>query len=205
MLPRHLNHVRKVLPQLTEENETRLSGFAKRLFTTLYEELCALDQRILVIEAEVSQAFQQNALCQRIAEVEGIGPVTATAVVAAVSNGNTFHNRRQFAAWLGLVPRHNSSEKQRLSGITKRGDCYLRTLLVHGSQSVVFRASKKEDARSKWIAEKQKKLGMAKACVAVANKNGRTYGRFWLTMSLTAAPLERKKSSLRLHEFRVMA
>jgi transposase len=174
VLPLHLSHVRKMLPQLTDENETRLSGFAKRLFTTLYEELCALDQRILVIEAELNQAFQQNALCQRIAEVEGIGPVTATAVVAAISNGNTFHNGRQFAAWLGLVPRqHSSGDKQRLSGITKRGDCYLRTLMVHGSRSVVFRASKKDDARSKWIAEKQKKLGTAKACVAVANKNAR--------------------------------
>jgi len=98
VLPQHLSQVRKALPQLTEENETRLSGFAKRLFTTLYEELCALDQRILVIEAEVNQAFQQNALCRRIAEVEGIGPVTATAVVAAISNGDTFHNGRQFAA-----------------------------------------------------------------------------------------------------------
>jgi transposase len=174
VLPQHLSHVRKALPQLTEQSETRLSGFAKRLFTTLYEELCALDQRILAIEAELNQAFQQNALCQRISAVEGIGPVTATAVVAAISNGSTFHNGRQFAAWLGLVPRqHSSGEKQRLSGITKRGDCYLRTLLVHGSRSVVFRASSKTDARSKWIAEKQRKLGTAKACVAVANKNAR--------------------------------
>ncbi len=100
--------------------------------------------------------------------------VTATAVIAAISNGNTFQNGRQFAAWLGLVPRQNSSGKNNGSrGITKRGDCYLRTLLVHGSRSVVFRASKKEDVRSKWIAEKQKKLGTAKACVAVANKNAR--------------------------------
>jgi len=65
---------------------------------------------------------------------------------------------------------NSSGEKQRLAGITKRGDCYLRTLLVHGSRSVVFRAAKKDDARSKWIAEKQKKLGTAKTCVAVANK-----------------------------------
>lgn len=174
VLPQHLTYVRKALPQLTEDSETRLSGFAKRLFTALYEELCALDQRIVAIEAELKEAFQQNALCQRISAVEGIGPVTATAVVAAISNGSTFSNGRQFAAWLGLVPRqHSSGEKQRLSGITKRGDCYLRTLLVHGSRSVVFRSSKKTDARSRWIAEKQRKLGTAKACVALANKNAR--------------------------------
>jgi transposase len=174
VLPQHLTQVRSALPQLIDESETRLSDFAKRLFSSLYEELRALDQRILAMEMEIDQAFRQNALCQRIAEVEGIGPVTATAVVAAISNGNTFHKGRQFAAWLGLVPRQNSSgEKQRLAGITKRGDCYLRTLLVHGSRSVVFRAAKKDDARSKWIAEKQKKLGTAKACVALANKNAR--------------------------------
>jgi transposase len=174
VLPQHLTQVRSALPQLIDESETRLSDFAKRLFSSLYEELRALDQRILAMETEIDQAFRQNALCQRIAEVEGIGPVTATAIVAAISNGNTFHSGRQFAAWLGLVPRQNSSgEKQRLAGITKRGDCYLRTLLVHGSRSVVFRAAKKDDARSKWIAEKQKKLGTAKACVAVANKNAR--------------------------------
>ena len=156
VLPQHLTHVRRELPQLVEDKDTRLSDFAKRLFRSLYEELQALDQRILTMESEINQAFQQNVLCQRIGEVEGIGPVTATAVIAAISNGNTFQNGRQFTAWLGLVPRQNSSgEKQRLSGITKRGDCYLRTLLVHGSRSVVFRASKKEDARSKWIAEKQ--------------------------------------------------
>jgi transposase len=174
VLPQHLAQVRRTLPSLIDEKEKRLSDFAKRLFSTLYDELQALDQRILAMEAEVNQAFLQNALCQRIAEIEGIGPVTATAVVAAISNGSTFQNGRQFAAWLGLVPRQNSSgDKQRLSGITKRGDCYLRTLLVHGSRSVVFRASKKDDARSKWIAEKQKRLGTAKACVAVANKNAR--------------------------------
>jgi transposase len=87
ILPQHLIQVRRALPQLIEEKETRLSDFAKRLFSNLYEELQALDQRILAMEAEINQAFQQNALCQRIAEVEGIGPVTATAVVAAISNG----------------------------------------------------------------------------------------------------------------------
>jgi transposase len=174
VLPQHLNQVRKALPQLIEEDETRLSGFTKRLFAELYKELHALDQRILALEAELNQVFQQNPLCQRIAAVEGIGPVTATAVVAAIANGSTFHNGRQFAAWLGLVPRqHSSGDKQRLSGITKRGDAYLRTLLIHGSRSVVFRAAKKPDARSKWIADKQRRLGTAKACVAVANKNAR--------------------------------
>lgn len=174
VLPQHLGHLKRALPQLIEDNEERLSGFSKRLFSELREELESLEKRILLMEEAVSHAFRQNPLCQRIAEIEGVGPVTATAVVAAISNGSTFQNGRQFAAWLGLVPRQNSSgEKQRLSGITKRGDPYLRTLLVHGARSVVFRAAKKEDSRSQWIADKQRKLGTAKACVAVANKNAR--------------------------------
>src|SRR5215467_8433139 len=112
--------------------------------------------------------------CQRIAAIEGVGPLTATAIVAAVADASVFRNGRQLAAWLGLVPRqHSSGDKQRLLGITKRGDPYLRTLLIHGARSVVYRASRKTDRRSLWIADKQRRLGTSKACVAVANKNAR--------------------------------
>lgn len=173
-LPLHLSHLRKALPQLIDEEEIRLSASVKRLFASLYDELVALDKRIAAIDLSIHAAFQQNMLCQRISEVEGVGPVTATAVVAAIANGSSFKNGRQFAAWLGLVPRqHSSGEKQRLMGITKKGDPYLRTLLIHGARSVVFRSPGKRDARSQWIAEKQRKLGTTKACVAVANKNAR--------------------------------
>ena len=173
-IPEHLSQVRKALPQLTDETEQRLSATAKSLFRGLYAELCALEERIEDMEIRVNQAFRDDALCRRIGEVEGIGPVTATAVVAAISNGSTFDNGRQFAAWLGLVPRqHSSGDKQRLLGITKRGDPYLRTLLIHGARSVVFRCAGKTDPRSQWISEKTKKLGVTKACVAVANKNAR--------------------------------
>jgi transposase len=140
----------------------------------LYEELCALEQRIEKMEEQVHQIHRNNPLCQRIAAVEGIGPITATAVVAAIADGRSFHNGRQFAAWVGLVPRqHSSGDKQRHFGITKRGDPYLRMLLVHGARSVVYRSPTKQDSRSRWIAEKQRTLGMAKTCVAVANKNAR--------------------------------
>jgi len=171
-IPKHLSQVRKALPQLTDETEERLR--VKSVFRTLYEELCSLEDRIADMEARVKQAFHNDALCQGIGEVEGIGPVTATAVVAAISNGSTFDNGRQLAAWLGLVPRqHSSGEKQKLLGITKRGDPYLRTLLIHGARSVVFRCGSKTDARSQWISDKTKKLGVMKACVAVPNKNAR--------------------------------
>ena len=85
-----------------------------------------------------------------------------------------FHERAELSAWLGLVPRqHSSGDKQRLAGISKRGDPYLRTLLIHGARAVVYRAKGETDDRSRWIADKQAKLGTPKACVAVANKNAR--------------------------------
>jgi transposase len=173
-LSQHISQVRKALVQVTEEAEQRLSPSAKSLFALLYDELCGLELRVDELEARVAQAFRRDPLCQRIGEVEGVGPVTATAVVAAIANGSTFDSGRQFAAWLGLVPRqHSSGDKQRLLGITKRGDPYLRTLLIHGARSIVFRSANKTDARSCWISEKTKKLGVTKACVAVANKNAR--------------------------------
>jgi transposase len=175
VLPQLLAHVRHALPCLTEEQEPRLTGFAKELFADLYDELCALDKRIAGLDQKLDRVYRQNPLCQKISAIEGVGPVLATAVVSAVGNGRMFRNGRQFAAWLGLVPRqHSSGDKQRLSGITKRGDSYLRTLLVLGSQSVLYRAANKQDSRSKWMIDKQRKLGTAKACVAVANKKART-------------------------------
>jgi len=173
-LPLHLSQVRKALPELIEEDNVLLSGFGRRLFASLYEELCALEQRIEAMEEQIHQIYRSTEMCQKIGAVEGVGPVIATAVVAAIADGRAFHNGRQFAAWLGLVPRqHSSGDKQRLLGITKRGDPYLRMLLIHGARSVVYRAPNKSDSRNQWIAEKQRKIGTAKTCVAVANKNAR--------------------------------
>lgn len=156
VLPLHLSQVRVALPRLIEDDNPLLSGFGRQLLAALYEELCALQQRIDKMEERVQQIHRSNPLCQKIAAVDGIGPVTATAVVAAIADGRSFHNGRQFAAWIGLVPRqHCSGDKQRHFGITKRGDPYLRTLLVHGARSVVYRAPTKQDSRSQWIAEKQ--------------------------------------------------
>ena len=174
VLPLHLSQVRQQLPGLFSEDHPLLTSFSRELFASLYEELCAIDQRIQAMEERIQRVFKDNEACQKIAAVEGIGPLTATAIVAAVADGKVFRNGRQFAAWLGLVPRqHSSGDKQRLLGITKRGDPYLRMLLVHGARSVVYRSAGKADRRNLWIAEKQRKLGTTKACVALANKNAR--------------------------------
>lgn len=170
----HISRVKTTLAEVADPADGRLSGETRSLFASLHDEVRDLEMRIEDMDARVAAAFRRDPLCQRIAEVEGVGPVTATAVVAAISNGQTFENGRQFSAWLGLVPRqHSSGEKQRLFGITKRGDPYLRTLLIHGARSAIFRAGAKTDQRSRWISEKAKHLGTTKACVAVANKNAR--------------------------------
>lgn len=174
VLRQHPGQVRSGLPTVLEDAENQLTGFSRDLFRKLYEELVQLDEKIADADSRIQIAFQSNADCRRIAAVEGVGPLIATAVVAAISNGHAFDNARQFSAWLGLVPRQNSSGgKSRLQGITKRGDPYLRTLLIHGARSVVFRAKAKSDKRSFWIMDKQQRLGTTKACVAVANKNAR--------------------------------
>ena len=174
VLPQHPGQVRRGLPTVLEDAENQLTGFGRELFHILYEELVQLDEKIGDADDRIQTAFQRTPDCQRIAAVEGVGPLIATAIVAAISNGRAFENGRQFSAWLGLVPRQNSSGgKSRLLGISKRGDTYLRTLLIHGARSVVYRAKTKSDKRSLWINDKQQRLGTSKACVAVANKNAR--------------------------------
>ncbi len=174
VLPQHFSQLRRELPRVLEDATNELTALTRRLFTSLYDELLSLEEKIAALDDQIVVIHRASEPCQRIAAVEGIGPLTATALVAAISDGKAFKNGRQFAAWLGLVPKqHSSGGKARLLGISKRGDTYLRTLLIHGARSVVYRAGRKTDPRSLWIADKQRRLGTSKACVAVANKNAR--------------------------------
>jgi len=174
VLPEHVSQLRRGLPLVLEDATNELTAFSRRLFASLYEELLSLEEKIAALDEQIGAVYQASEPCQRIAAVEGIGPLTATALIAAMSDGKAFKNGRQFAAWLGLVPKqHSSGGKARLLGISKRGDPYLRCLLIHGARSVVYRASHKTDRRSLWIADKQRRLGTPKACVALANKNAR--------------------------------
>lgn len=164
VLPQHVAQLRRHLPALLEDAGNELTISTRHLFHSLYEELVELETKISSADQRIERAFRENAECQRIGAVEGIGPVTATAVVAAISDGHAFRNGRQFAAWLGLVPRqHSSGGKTKLLGISKRGDPYLRTLLVHGARSVVYRAKTKVDCRSRWINDKQLETGNSKS------------------------------------------
>jgi transposase len=174
VLPQHFSQLRRELPRVLEDATNELTALTRRLISSLYDELLSLEEKIAALDEQIVVIHRASEPCQRIAAVEGIGPLTATALVAAISDGKAFKNGRQFAAWLGLVPKqHSSGGKTRLLGISKRGDTYLRTLLIHGARSVVYRAGRKTDPRSLWIADKQRRLGTSKACVAVANKNAR--------------------------------
>jgi transposase len=171
---RQVGRLRRRLPEILEDSENGLTAFGRELFAGLYLELVHLDERIQVCDKRIDRVLKENEACQRLAEVEGIGPITATALVASVGDPGVFRKGRQMSAWLGLVPRqHSTGGKTVLLGISKRGDRYLRTLLIHGARSVVSRAEGKTDARSRWITQLRQRVGMNKACVALANKNAR--------------------------------
>jgi transposase len=126
-----------------------------------------LEQKLVVISA-------QNPDCQRLLTIPGIGLLTATALAAAIGDISVFKNGRELAAWLGLVPRqHSTGGMPTLLGISKRGDTYLRTLLIHGGRTVVRVAHKYEDRRNQWIKELDQRRGKNISAVAVANKNAR--------------------------------
>jgi transposase len=174
VLPKSIGQVRRGLPGVIEDAQAELSVAGRQLFRSLYEHLADLDRRVTELDDEVQRLYRSNPVCQRVAAVEGVGPLVATAIVSAIGDGRAFKNGRQLSAWLGLVPKQDSSGgRTRLLGISKRGDPYLRTLLVHGARSVVYRSKAKTDSRSQWIADKQRRLGTNRACVALANKNAR--------------------------------
>jgi transposase len=169
-----ITRLRKQLPAIVEDLENELTPLSREVMRELSAELVVLDERITRADALVRRVFTQSAACQKLAQVEGIGPVVATALVAAVGNAKEFTNGRHLAAWLGLVPRqHSTGGKERLLGISKRGDRYLRTLLIHGARATVHRARCKTDARSRWIMSVEQRRGKNIATVAIANKNAR--------------------------------
>lgn len=169
-----INKVREELPGILENAENALSYQGRLLFSDLYEELLANDKRIKLYDNKIDIIFKSNDMCQRISKIEGIGVISATAIVAAIGDPKVFKNGRHFSAYLGLVPRQSSSgNKDRLLGISKRGDIYIRSLLIHGGRSVVRCVDKKNDPRSKWIKAVKERRGANRAAVAVANKNAR--------------------------------
>ncbi len=146
----------------------------RELFADRYRQVLELDQQVAAYGVKVQRLYQASAACRKIGEVPGIRPITATAMAASLGDGKAFESGRQVSAWLGLVPRQDSSGgKPKLLGISKRGDTYLRSLLIHGARAVVKTVAKKTDAQSRWINELVKRRNANIAAVALANKNAR--------------------------------
>ena len=168
------NGLQRLIAILGNPDDERVPAVARASLAQLVCQFGLLNDQVLENDRRVRASARSTELGCRLMEVPGVGPVLASAMVATVPDPAAFKSGRNLAAWIGLVPRQNSSGgKSRLLGISKRGDPYLRTLLIHGARSVVYRAKAKTDRRSLWINDKQQRLGTSKACVAVANKNAR--------------------------------
>jgi len=174
IIPKGISYVRKEIPGILEDASNELTAMFRELLHELYDEMVHLDERVKKLEDKLKIFSNQNEDCQRLLTIPGIGLLSATALTAAIGDVNVFKNGRELAAWLGLVPRqHSTGGKPTLLGISKRGDTYLRTLLIHGGRSIVRIAGKYQDKRNKWIGQLEKRRGNNIAAVAVANKNAR--------------------------------
>ncbi|WP_029525347.1 IS110 family RNA-guided transposase [Polaromonas glacialis] len=169
-----IGRINREVPDLIEDASNELPGMFRRLVQRLLDHLKALDKQVDEIEAQIVAWHHQSAQSKKLEKIPGIGPLTASALVASLGDARSFESGRQVAAWLGLVPRqHSSGGKQNLLGISKRGDCYLRTLLIHGARVVIYHASKRVDSGS-WINQVVARRNKNVAAVALANKNTRT-------------------------------
>jgi transposase len=171
---RQVATLRRALPELLEDAENGLSFDFRGLLEDLRQDLIRLDERVAEMDKKVHTLAHSMPAAKLLQSIPGIGPISATAIVCAVGDGKQFKRGRDLAAWLGLTPRQQSSGgKDRLLGISKRGDTYLRTLLIQGAKSVLKVVDKKTDPRSLWLqnlcARKHKNI----AAVALANKNAR--------------------------------
>jgi transposase len=147
---------------------------SRELFVRLLEHLRHLDVQAKQIEQQIKDWHQNDADSRRLETIPGIGPITASALVASIADIHAFKNARQLAAWLGLVPRqHSTGGKQVLLGISKRGDGYLRTLLIHGGRSVLLAQKRRACVEESWSSALAKRRHPNIAAVALANKNAR--------------------------------
>jgi transposase len=174
IIPQGIRQISMRLPGILEDGENDLPGLFRRLLQRLGEHLKQLDLQVSELDSQILLWHREHEGSCRLAQIPGIGPLTASALVASIGDAKSFQNSRQLAAWMGLVPRqHSSGGKTLLLGISKRGDGYLRTLLVHGARSVLRVAERKAGYGTSWIAGLVKRRHPNIAAVALANKNAR--------------------------------
>ncbi len=172
--PREILHLRRAIPLWLEDQENGLSPRFRRLLTGLWDDLRVLDGRLVELDQEITTIAASDPVAKRLQQLRGVGPLIATALVATVGDASQFSNGRQMAASLGLTPKQNSSGgKERLLGISKRGDCYVRCVLIHGARSMINSAKTKTDPLSLWVLRIAATRHPNVAAVALANKTAR--------------------------------
>lgn len=172
--PTGIGHLRRAIPCWLEDAENGLSDFFRGLLAGLWDDLQRLDERVAELTASVDRLVNDDPVAQRLLALRGVGPLSASALAGTLGDGRTFDNGRDFAASLGLTPRqHSTGGKERLLGISKRGDPYLRKLLVHGARAVLRHVDGKDDALSQWVKGLSARKHPNVATVALANKTAR--------------------------------
>ena len=166
--------MRKALPEILEDAENGLMSDFRALLAGLREDLVYLDERVMSLDQTINKLAHSHAEARRLLKLRGVGPITATALIASLGDGQMFQRGRDASAWIGLVPgQHSTGGKDRLLGISKRGDAYLRTLLIHGARSAIKAAKDKEDSLSRWVQNLCNRRNKNIAAVALANKTMR--------------------------------
>lgn len=174
VIPQGISHIATSLPEILEDGENALPGTFRQLIERLGAHLKELDRQVQELDVQIQVWHRDNAASRKLAQIPGIGPITASALVGSIGEPKHFASGRQFAAWLGLVPRqHSTGGKQALLGISKRGDSYLRTLLIHGARAVIRLAENKPGYAGSWLAGVLKRRHKNVAAVALANRNAR--------------------------------
>ncbi len=175
VIPQGIYNVAKRVPELLEDASNELPVPFRHLIERLTQHLKELDRQVKEFEREIIEWHRGSELSRKLEAIPGIGPLAASALVASIADAHSFDNGRQVSAWLGLVPRQSSSGgKPTLLGMSKRGDAYLRTLLIHGARSAILAAKNKVDNTQGWLTNLLKRRHPNIAAVALANKNVRT-------------------------------
>lgn len=184
VMPKGIASLGRRMPEILADAENGLPGSSRELFAHFKE----LSRQVEELERQIKAWHRENSASQRLEAIPGIGPLSASALAASIGDARTFKNGRQFAAWLGLVPRqHSSGGKERLLGISKRGDTYLRTLLIHGACSVLLRLNRHADQAEGWLARLVARRNPNIAAVALANKNARIIWALLAMIGITNA------------------
>ena len=167
-------NLRRQMPAILEDAEQKITPRMRNLLDHLWQEWKSLNAEIESISDDIDAIANQDAACQRLRGIPGVGPLVATATVAAIGNGAAFRKGREFAAWLGLIPRqHSTGGKARLLGISKRGSIYLRRMFIHGARAMLLRVKYDTGRLGQWAHELERRVPRNKAVVAVANKLAR--------------------------------